>query len=461
MNFRLLFRTEKPVRVGLIGTGAYGNSFLFQARRAPNLEIAAVCDQDVAAATRACVHGGIAAADLAVCTTVGAARVALEAGKTVVTGDGLILAELPLQVVVEATGAPEAGARHGLAAIQAGKHVIMVSKETAAVVGPVLAARAREAGVVYTTGDGDQPSLCIGLITWAESLGLDIVCAGKATEADFVYDPDAGTVTNGRHTVTVAQSGVWKLWPPDVDGLPDRVRARSRALAALPQGGVPEYTEMAIVMNDTGYGHDGATLHAPVVRLMEIAEVLRPVQDGGLLRQTRVIDVVTCLRRADEPGMGGGVFVVVRCHNHDAWELLRRKGHLLSRDGHYATLYLPYHLLGVETATSVLSAAVLGLPTGGHAPRPVVEVGIQATTPLAAGQRLALDRDHAIAGTTPVFTPPAAIAPAAPIPFYMAANAALTTDVEAGTLLTYGMVEEPADATLWALKREQDRRFLG
>ena len=460
MNFQLLFHTENLVRTGLIGTGAFGHSFLFQAQRAPNLQVIAVCDQDVAAAHSACLDSGMAPADLAVCTTAAAARAALEAGKTVVTDDGLLLAELPLDVVVEATGVPEAGARHGLAAIEQGKHVVMVSKETASVVGPILAAKAKRAGLVYTTGDGDQPSMCIGLLTWAETIGLEVICAGKATEADFVYDMDAGTVTNGRHTVPVAQGEVWKLWSLPASGLPDRVQARSQALAALPQGGVPEYTEMAIVMNDTGYGHDGPMLHAPIVRLQEIAELLRPVHTGGILRQTRVIDVVTCLRRTDEPGMGGGVFIVVRCHDRATWNLLRRKGHLLSRDGDYATLYLPYHLLGVETATSVLSAAILGLPTGGGDVRPVVEVGVQATTRLRAGQRLEMNREHAIPGATPVFTPPAPVASGAPIPFYMAAGAVLATDVETDTLLTYAMVQEPPDAVLWTLKREQDGLFL-
>jgi predicted homoserine dehydrogenase-like protein len=213
-------------------------------------------------------------------------------------------------------------------------------------------------------------------------------------------------------------------------------------------------------MNDTGYGYDGARLHAPVVRLMEIAEVLRPVQDGGLLQKAGVLDVVNFLRRPDEAGMAGGVFVVVRCYDAESWTLLRRKGHLVSRDGLYATLFLPYHLLGVETATSVLSAALLGLPTGGGAPKPRVEVGIQATRPLLAGERLSMDRHHAIAETTPLFIPPAPISPDTAIPFYMAANARLTTHVEAGTILTYAMVEEAANSTLWALKREQDHRFL-
>lgn len=460
MNYQLLLRIEQPVRAGLIGTGAFGNSFLFQARRTPNLEIIAVCDQDIDAARRACIQSGVAAADLAVCTTAAEAHAAVEARKTVLTTDGLLLTELPLDVLIEATGVPEAGARHGLAAIQQGQHVIMVSKETAAVAGPLLAAKARQAGVVYTTGDGDQPSMCIGLLTWTETLGLDVVCAGKATEADYVYTPAAGTVTNGRQTVTVSDDGGWDLWPLTAGDPLARVQARSRTLAALPQAGVAEYTEMAIVMNDTGYGHDGERLHAPIVRLQEMPELLRPAQDGGLLRREKVIDVVNCLRRDDEAGMGGGVFVVVRCHDRDSWELLRRKGHLLSRDGDYAALYMPYHLLGVETATSIFSAAVLGLPTGGLDTRPVTEVGIRATANLRAGQRLVMDRDHAIPGATPVFTPPAPVAPDAPVPFYMAAGATLAVDAEAGTLLTYRMIEEPAGSVLWAMKREQDRLFL-
>lgn len=36
----------------------------------------------------------------------------------------------------------------------------------------------------------------------------------------------------------------------------------------------------------------------------------------------------------------------------------------------------------------------------------------------------------------------------------------LVTDIESGTILTYGMVEEPSESMLWSLKREQDRHFL-
>ncbi len=120
---------------------------------------------------------------------------------------------------------------------------------------------------------------------------------------------------------------------------------------------------------------------------------------------------------------------------------------------------MPYHLLGVETATSIFSAAVLGLPTGGLDTRPVTEVGIRDRRPARRsaprhGPRPRHPRRDA------GLHPPAPIAPDAPVPFYMAAGATLAVDAEAGTLLTYRMIEEPAGSVLWAMKREQDRLFL-
>ena len=80
------------------------------------------------------------------------------------------------------SGNPEAGARHGRLAIEAGHHLVLVSKEVDSVVGPYLAAYARRHGKVVTPVDGDQPSLLIGLITWAQTLGFEILAAGKSSE---------------------------------------------------------------------------------------------------------------------------------------------------------------------------------------------------------------------------------------------------------------------------------------
>lgn len=456
LNYRALFSSSAVIRTGLIGTGAFGNSFLFQMRAIPRLQATAVCDLDLGAARRACLHAGWPAEALAECGSEADARAAFDAGKIALVQDARLMLALPIDAIVEATGSPEAGAVHAQAALEHGKHVVMVSKETECVVGPVLAQMAAERGLVYTQADGDQPSMLIGLISWAETLGLEILCAGKASESDIVYDVAAGSIGNRRATVELARGGLWPLWEMAAGKVRQTVQGRRNALPELVHTPVADLCEMAIVMNATGYGYDAATLHAPVVRLGELAEVWGDEGAGGILESTGVVDVVHCLRRSDEVSFAGGVYVVFACQDDATWRLLREKGHVVSRDLSRAAVFLPYHLLGVQTATSVLSAADLKLPTGAVDARQRVDVGVIATDALRAGQRLSMTREHAIPGTRPELMPASPVAPGNAIPYYMAADNRLVQDVAAGSVLTYDMVEPDAGSALWALRRRQD-----
>src|SRR5690606_33394896 len=87
-----------------------------------------------------------------------------------------------LEIVVDATGIPEVGIENALAAIEHGKHIIMVNLEADAIAGPALAARARSAGVVYSLAYGDQPALTAELVDWARASGFEIQAAGKGTK---------------------------------------------------------------------------------------------------------------------------------------------------------------------------------------------------------------------------------------------------------------------------------------
>jgi predicted homoserine dehydrogenase-like protein len=462
MNYKKIFQTSRVIKVGLIGTGAFGNSFLFQAQAVPQIDIAAVCDRDVSIARQASLRAGIGEDRLVVCSTIDKLRSTIERGKIAVVEDPLLMMDTSIDVVVEATGMPEPGAKHAKAAIENGKHVVMVSKETDVTVGPILARLAANQGVVYTPADGDQPSLLLGLISWAETLGFEIVCAGKSSERDFLYDVAAGTVSNGQEWVEVVEEGQWKLWDILLPGEVEKViEQRGQALAAIPQIAVPDLAEMAIVINSSELDYDTARLRAPIARISELPEVLRSCESGGILASTGVVDVVNCLRRTDEVSLAGGVFVVVKCYHAPTWELLAEKGHVVSRDRSHALIYQPWHLLGVETATSILSAVVLGQPTGGSEVKPRVDLGIRASTSFKSGQPLVMGgHHHTISGTEPELIPAVAHQPDHPIPFYLAANNVLKTDIAAGTLLTYAMVEPALDSELWKLKQLQAKTFL-
>ncbi|MFN7194190.1 MAG: flagellar biosynthesis protein FlgA, partial [Rhodospirillales bacterium] len=76
---------------------------------------------------------------------------AIDKGTTFVTDNADAVIDHPgIEVIVEATGDPRAGIRFCLNAIAAGKHIVTVNVEADVVAGPLLAAKARAQGVVYS-----------------------------------------------------------------------------------------------------------------------------------------------------------------------------------------------------------------------------------------------------------------------------------------------------------------------
>ncbi len=449
-------KEKRTVRAGLIGSGHYGTAVITQARYIPLLEISVIADVDPQAARLAYHHAGIIDDDIALCDNRSDTIRAIESGKFVIVEDPMLLMDIPIDVVVESTGVPEAGALHAYEAIQHGKHVAMINKETDAVIGPILKHLADTAGVVYTPVDGDQHGLLIGLVLWAQSLGLEVLSGGKARNNECIYDPEAKTVSCGRSTVSINESEAWTL-----DRIPEGeanryIPARREMLASLPKTSNSDLGEMTVAANATGLMPDIPELHLPVVRISEIPEVLCPVEEGGILETKRAIDIVTCLRGADDAGLGGGVFIVVSCENDYSRTILTTKGLIPNSRGSTAVIYRPYHLCGVETPISILSAALLNVPTGAATVKPHVDLVAKSNCELKTGTILggghSNDIDAAILPASP-------ITKGNPLPLYLLTGNGLSRDVAAETLITQEMVDPPADSLLWSLRQQQDAHF--
>ncbi len=451
---------QRPVETCVVGSGGFGRSFLAQGLRVPLMHARIAVDVDAAIAAAGFSALGVPVTDVAVCHTPDEARRAWDDGKFIAAADLAIVVDLPIDVVVEATGNPEAGARHSRMAIDAGHHVALVSKEVDSVVGPILAHLARQRGRIVTPVDGDQPSLLIGLITWAQALGFDIIAAGKSSEYDFVYDDAAGTMTSNGKTIAMPDFAPHcALGTRPVSDVAD---ARAKACAALPQRAVPDLCELLVVANATGLLPDRADLHAPIARIPEVPSFFGLATEGGLLTRARTLDVFHCLRRPDEASFAGGVYVVVRCEDRETWDLLAAKGHVVSRDGQRALVYLPRHLLGLEAATSVLDAAIHGRSSGAVSPLPQLDLIARATRHLFAGTPLAMGgHHHSIDGTAAELQPARPLGAGVPVPFYLAANRRLVRDVAAGAAIAFDDIDiDPASALL-ALRRQQDECFFG
>jgi predicted homoserine dehydrogenase-like protein len=169
----------KPLRVALIGAGKFGSMYLAQAGHTPGVHVVAIADLSPDRARASLARVGWAPERYAARTLAEAGR----SGTTAIVDDAVAMIAAPeVEIVVDATGSPAAGIRHVLACCNAGKHVVMVNVEADALAGPLLAKRAREAGIVYSLAYGDQPALICELVDWCRAAGFEVVAAGKGTK---------------------------------------------------------------------------------------------------------------------------------------------------------------------------------------------------------------------------------------------------------------------------------------
>ncbi|MEQ8967385.1 MAG: SAF domain-containing protein [Azospirillaceae bacterium] len=416
----------RPVRVGLIGAGKFGAMFLNQAAFTDGLEVPVIGDLDPVRARKTVRTLGwpdarVAAADF--------------------VEDGVALCRRPdIEVVVEATGDPAAGIAHALAAIAHGKHVVMVTVEADVLAGVALARRAREAGVVYTQAYGDQPALTAELVEWARLCGFEVVAAGKGTKYLPAY-----------HEVT--PDDVWTHY-----GLTPE---EAKAAGMNPQmfnsflDGTKSAIEMAAIANACDLAVPADGLAFPPCGVDDLAHVLRPVAEGGVLSGTGMVEVVSSLERDGRPvfrDLRWGVYVVLRAPNAYAAACFKQYGLKTDASGRYAAMYKPYHLIGLELGMSVLNAALRGEATG-TTRRFAGDVVAVAKRPLAAGEPLDGEGGYTVWGK---LVPAADSVERGLLPIGLAHRVRLARDVPKGAPLSWSDLEAAPDNQAVALRREAE-----
>lgn len=454
---QLFAQIDRTVRVGVIGTGHFATAIITQSQVIDKLSVPVVCDMNPDAAQKAYDEAGLSSDQTVICESGQQAKDAINKGKHVILTDAMHMMDLPLDIIVESTGHPNSGAKHALEAIRHGKHVAMVSKETDVVVGPILKHKANQAGLVYSAVDGDQHGLLIALVQWARDLGLEVLSGGKALESDHIYDPDSNTISFARNSLKLSEEHQDLFSAKHPEQASQYVAKRREVLGDLGAIAGFDLTEMTISANATGLQPDVEALHCPVVSIPEIPQVLAPKKDGGILSHRGVIDSVSCLRKPNEAGLGGGVYIVVACENDYSRHILTTKGLISNAKGNTALIFRPYHLCGVETPITMLVAGLLNHPTGAITYRPSFDVVARAKEDLKAGDRIGTDHSKNVEY---LMHPAQAILPNNPIPFHLANGNVLAHNVKKGDMLKVSDIQEPEDHVIWDLRREQDTHFL-
>jgi predicted homoserine dehydrogenase-like protein len=430
----------RPIRVGLIGAGKFGAMFLAQARRTPGLHLLGIADLDLSRARANCRATGwsdeqVAAASFSQALENGASHLT-ESAEALIAADGL-------EVLIEATGDPKAGIRHCLAAIAAGRHVVMVNVEADVVAGPLLAQKARQAGVVYSLAYGDQPALICEHVDWARACGFEVVCAGKGTR----YHPSFHAST---------PETVWQNF-----GIAPEIAERGGMNPKMFNSfidGSKSGIEMTAVCNATGLTPPPGGLGFPPASCDELAEICKPEADGGTLHHAGTVEVVSSLNRdmsAVEHHLQMGTYVVIEAGHDYVGHCFEEYNMLPDSSLKYAVLYRPLHLIGLELGISVASVALRGEPTG-------AATGFRADAAATAKRDLepgeVLDGEGGATVWGRIMAAPESVAAGA-LPLGLSQGARLKRPVAAGGTVHWSDVETEAGDPAIATRREMEAAF--
>lgn len=411
-----------PVRVGLIGAGTMGGAIARQiVSHVPGMQLAAICNRTVQRAGDALPD--VDGSKLAAVNRGSEVQAAIRDGKFAVTSDHRLLCEAEnVDVVFEATGAVEFGAHALSCAIDAGKHVVTMNAELDATVGPLLAARATQAGVVFSGSDGDQPAVQMNLVRFARSIGLKPVLCGNIKG---LHDP---------YRTPETQRGFARKWGQNVN------------MVTSFADGTKISFEQAVVANATGMtiaarGMTGRSIEGSVTQLAQHYHAGELEALGG------IVDYVV----GAEPAPG--VFVLASMEDPNQRMLLEL--YKLGKGPLYC-LYTPYHLCHFEAPLSAARAAIFGdaaiRPQGG----PVVEVVAAAKCDLAAGtviDGIGGFHTYGICETADITRCERLL------PMGVAEGCVLKTNIPRDAVLNYADVQLPQNRLIDRLRREQEEMF--
>ena len=410
-----------PIRVGLVGAGYMGKGMARQmVESMVGIDVVAIANRTVSRAFEIFESCGVGGEAVEASTQDEVDRI-LDAGRRVVVADPQLICRTPsLDVILEATGEIEYGARTAVAAIEARKHIVLVNAELDATVGPILKVLADRAGVVISNADGDEPAVAMNLLRFVRSIGYRPVLAGNVKG---FYDPHRN---------------------PDTQlGFATEHGQRPKMVTSFADG-TKLSMEASVLVNATGFSVAKRGMNG--FKCSHVKEVL-DLYDLPRLLESPLVDFVL----GAEPG--SGAFVVGYDDDPERREYMR---YFKMGEGPFHVFYRPFHLTHLEAPLTVARAVLFGdaaiTPIG--APR--AEVIAFSKVDLESGATL-----DGVGGFTcyGMIDNIEVARQANAFPMGLTDGAVLRHSVAADTMLTLDDVDLPEGREVDRLRSLQDRTF--
>ena len=411
----------RDVRIAIVGAGQMGRGFGGQISRMPGLSLALVVDIDENRIRS--LYSDIGIRDVIVSTDFNVLHDAMELGKAVGTTTTEFVADLPYDVVVEATGVPDIGARVSYACLLAKKDVAVLNVEMDVTIGPLLHKTAQLGDAVYTVCHGDEPVEAKVLVDFARDLQLEVVAAGKGKNNPFepLSTPD-----------TVRDRALTKQMNP-------------KMLCSFTDGS-KTMTEMAALANTTGLELSVRGMYGPQADVKTLHKVFSLRADGGILDRVGVVDY--CMG-----DVAPGVFVIIRS---DAEYINHELDYLGLGTGPYRALYRPYHLASVEAPLSI-ARAVLDREPSLVSPHLQAEVCSMSKKDMAPGDVIDGIGGYTVRGYADIATDARRDNL---VPIGLIQGAIVQKPLKIGDLITYDDVQLNEASLIVQLRRMQDNLNL-
>jgi len=378
-KLRELYKSGKTIKVAIAGVGQMGKSLISHLRELDGIQVVAIANRDVRRIISILNDLEINDSEIVIIEN----KYSVDSGgrniKKISIKDDFLDRELmetlngfarenklivlddlsklfifnDIDMVIDATGNPGAGAFIASNAIESRKHVVTLNVEADVVIGPILKKMAEKNGVVYTVSAGDEPAALKELYDFADTLGLEIVAAGKGKNNPL-----------DRY----ANPAVLKDYAEK--------KGSSPSMMTSFVDGTKSMIEMACLSNSTGLVPDCRGMHGPSANIKDLLDVFKLKKDGGILSRKGVVDFVI-------GDLAPGVFLVYSTKNKMIKADLK---YLMLGEGPYYLLYRPYHLTSIETPLSISLAYFYGEPTITPESGLVSEVITVAKKDLKAGE---------------------------------------------------------------------------